>query len=131
MANQEFMKLVSLMKIAVRKAFQGDGGIVPVDQTRYVSEKYLKIREELSKQGKSGLECDYCGNTRSQRNHYGTFCSGCGAETKKIFGYCYGVPVYDAEDVPVLRMEMIRSVKPFTVSVSPISIPVLRGNHDE
>jgi hypothetical protein len=67
-----------------------------------IADKYRRLAIELAEQGKTGHECAYCGNIAKQMNRHGTFCAGCGAERPAVYGICFGVPVYDAEDAVTL-----------------------------
>ena len=63
-----------------------------------IIKKYMDIGEKLHAQGKTGLECEYCGRTEIETNHYGSFCKGCSHPKKSPYGWIYGVPVYDMDD---------------------------------
>jgi hypothetical protein len=63
-----------------------------------IAEKYMNLAIDLSKKGKTGLECEYCGTTAIEKNAHGSFCKGCSHPRQKPRGYCFGVPVYDLKD---------------------------------
>ncbi len=71
-----------------------------------VTEKYYKRSMELAMQHKTGYECPYCGISETQENRYGIFCAGCGIERHKELAKCFGVPVFDPDDVIALMKEM-------------------------
>ncbi len=59
---------------------------------------YVNKSMDLAISEKTGLECEYCRNEKTNKNDYGVFCAGCGHEVKQALCFFFGVPVYDRND---------------------------------
>ena len=70
-----------------------------------ILDKYLHKSAELLEQGKTGYECEYCGNDEFVvKPHYGNCCKGCGVPLGRVYGTVFGVPVYLVNDwLEILR----------------------------
>ena len=66
--------------------------------TSVVVDKYLRKSVILLNEGKTGLECEYCQNPKYHKKNGFLFCDGCGAQKPVLFGFIFGVPIYDADD---------------------------------
>lgn len=62
-------------------------------------EKYLRLRKEKMERFEP-LDplCDFCGGVRRESKYHPGTCAKCGAKLPKIYGFIFGLPVYNPND---------------------------------
>jgi len=68
-----------------------------------IIDKYKRKAHELHEQNKTGHECSYCGILKTTTNNHGTFCAGCGVESRSYVATCFGIPVDSSDIVPFMK----------------------------
>lgn len=71
----------------------------PMGQSSFIPPivtKYINRVHDLAHEGKTGLECEYCGE--EIYHDLPNFCPKCGAPARFVIGWLMGIPVFEPMD---------------------------------